>query len=288
MSATDAGPALPSYFLCHGGGPWTSMQGPFREQLRGLEAGLMDVPHQLPRRPRAVLVVSAHWVTDDFTVSTAAAPGMVYDYAGFPPEMYQVRYPALGAPALAERAAQLLEGQGWTVRRDAERGMDHGVFTLLQTMYPEADLPVAMMSLRRSFDADEHFRAGQALAALREEGVLLIGSGMSCHERGPGIAVPSAGFDAWLRQQLLEAPPASRRRALAHWASAPYARSVHPHEDHLLPLMVAAGAAEQEPASCIYGERLMGRITVSSYRFGGRKERLRFDDLGTAASGDRP
>lgn len=286
MSASDtAGSRLPSYFLCHGGGPWTYMQGPFREQLRGLEAGLLDVPRQLPQRPRAVLVVSAHWVSDDFAVSTATEPGMVYDYFGFPPEFYRVRYPAPGAPALAKRAARLLEGQGWTVRRDAERGMDHGVFSLLHTMYPAADMPVAMMSLRASFDADEHFRAGQALAALRDEGVLIIGSGMSCHERGRGIAVAAAGFDTWLREQMLQAAPASRRHALAHWAGAPYARTVHPHEDHLLPLMVAAGAAENEAASCVYGERLMGHITVSSYRFGGPHERLPFDALGTATTG---
>ncbi len=289
MSFTDtSAPRLPSYFLCHGGGPWPYLQGPFREQLRGLETGLLDVPRQLPQRPRAVLVVSAHWITDDFAVSTAAAPGMVYDYAGFPPEMYRVRYPAPGAPALAERAAQLLEDQGWTVRRDAGRGMDHGVFSLMQTMYPQADMPVAMLSLRASFNADEHFRAGQALAALRDEGVLIIGSGMSCHEHGAGMAVASAGFDTWLRRQLLEADPAARRRALANWAGAPYARTVHPQEDHLLPLMVAAGAAEDEPASCVYGERLMGRITISSYRFGSPQERLPFDAIGAAPTEARP
>lgn len=244
------------------------MQGSLREMLRGLEQGLLAVPGQLPTRPSAILVVSAHWEAPAFTVTSAEAPGMVYDYAGFPPEMYRIRYPSPGSPELAARVVQLLKAAGCPAAPDASHGYDHSTYSLLKTMYPMADIPVVQLSLHASLDPALHLRAGAALASLRDENVLIIGSGMTCHERGPDMAVASPQFDEWLSNVVQDGDSTRRRDALQNWEQAPYARAVHPHEDHLLPLLVAVGAAQDDPATCIYRERLMGFIAVSSYRFG--------------------
>lgn len=258
---------MPTYFLCHGGGPWPWLDGPFRRVLSRLEQGLRAVPALLPARPAAILVISAHWEERDFTVTASDAPGMVYDYAGFPPETYAIRYASPGSPALAGQVVTLLRSAGLDAGTSQTRGYDHGTYSVLQPMFPTADIPVVQLSLRTSLDPDEHLRAGAALAGLRDQGVLITGSGMSCHERGPDMAEASPPFDEWLREALSRQGEA-RARALRRWEDAPHARAVHPREDHLLPLMVAAGAAADEPATCIYGERLLGHIAVSSHRFG--------------------
>lgn len=259
--------SMPTYFLCHGGGPWPWLDGPFRRVLSRLEQGLQAVPAQLPARPAAILVISAHWEERDFTATASDAPGMVYDYAGFPPETYSIRYSSPGSPALAGQVVTLLRSAGFDARTSQTRGYDHGTYSVPQTMFPAADIPVVQMSLRASLDPDDHLRAGAALAGLRDESVLIIGSGMSCRERGPDMATASPPFDTWLHDALAQAAP-QRAKAFRGWEKAPFAREVHPREEHLLPLMVAAGAALDEPATRIYGERLMGRIAVSSYRFG--------------------
>lgn len=259
----------PTYYLCHGGGPWPWLQGQIRQTLQGLERGLQAIPQQLPEEPRAVLVVSAHWEEPVFTVTTSPAPGMVHDYAGFPPETYAIRYPSPGAPELAARVAALLDDAGLAARGSPERGYDHGTYSVLQTLYPQAHVPVVQLSMKSGLDPLEHLSAGRALAPLRDEGVLIIGSGMSCHERGPDMAMRSVLFDDWLQDTLVMQDSASRWQALCEWDRAPEARAVHPREDHLIPLMVAAGAAGLDPAECIYRERLMGFIAVSSYRFDG-------------------
>ena len=259
----------PAYFLCHGGGPWPWMQGPIRQLLRHLEQGLRELPAQLPARPSAILVVSSHWEEKAFSFTSSAAPGMVYDYDGFPPETYRIRYASPGAPALASRAADLLRSAGCDAALNDIRGYDHGTYSLLQPMVPQADIPVVQMSIQASMNAGEHLRAGAALAPLRDENILIIGSGMSIHGREARMATVSPPFDEWLNDAVLSGDGARRRQALAAWEDAPHAREVHPTADHLLPLMVAAGAAQDDPATCIYRERLMGAVAVSSFRFGG-------------------
>jgi aromatic ring-opening dioxygenase catalytic subunit (LigB family) len=259
---------MPAFYLCHGGGPWPWLQGPFRDMLKELERGLLQVPRQLPQRPSAILVVSSHWEERAFTVTSAPHPGMVYDYSGFPQEMYTISYPSPGSVPLAARVVGLLRAAGCDAASSATRGYDHSTYSLLKVMYPAADIPVVQLSLHASMDPALHLRAGAALAVLRDENILLIGSGMSCHERGPEMAVASPAFDQWLQQAVLQDDAQQRNQALLAWEEAPYARAVHPHEDHLLPLMVAAGAAQGDAASCIYRERLMGFIAVSSFRFG--------------------
>jgi aromatic ring-opening dioxygenase catalytic subunit (LigB family) len=261
----------PTFFLSHGGGPWPWMDGEFRQGHAQLEASLQALPASLPAPPKAILMISAHWEAPAFTVMTSARPGMLYDYGGFPAHTYEVVYPAPGDPALAERVVGLIEAAGLPAARDATRGFDHGAFCTLAPMYPDAQVPVVQLSLRRGLDPAEHLALGRALAPLREEGVLILGSGFSFHNlslmfNGRGQA-PSVAFDAWLQSAL----PAADGRAerLAAWELAPAARQAHAREEHLLPLMVAAGAAEGEPGSCDYHQTdYLGGLTASSFRFG--------------------
>ncbi len=263
---------LPAYFISHGGGPWPWMTGPFAEGYGKLAASLQDMPRQLGSAPTAILMVSAHWEEPDFTVMTSPAPGMFYDYDGFPPETYTIRYPAPGSLSVAKRVREVAASAGIRVGEDAERGFDHGSFVPLAVMYPKADVPVVQLSLKAGLDPDAHLAMGRALKPLREEGVLILGSGLSYHNlrqfrttSGP----PSHAFDAWLQQALLKSTPAERSELLRNWEAAPAARLCHPREEHLLPLMVAVGAAEQEPAQCVYHEAdFHGQVAVSSFRFG--------------------
>lgn len=263
---------LPSYFISHGGGPWPYM----REQTGGmydhLAQSLQDMPRQIGVRPQAVLVISGHWEEREFTVMAGAEPPMVYDYSGFPEHTYRVRYPASGSPALAAQVQQLIQGAGFAARLDARRGFDHGTFAPLVVMYPQADVPVLQLSLRVGYDPAEHLAVGRALAPLRDQGVLIVGSGLSYHNlrrMGPPAAAPSRQFDDWLQQTLVTSDAPQRVQRLIAWQDAPAARIAHPQEDHLLPLMVAVGAAEHEPAACVYHENgFFGGVTVSSFRFG--------------------
>jgi aromatic ring-opening dioxygenase catalytic subunit (LigB family) len=263
---------LPSYYLSHGGGPWPYMKNEFGAQFDQLAASLKDIPRQLGAKPRAVLVISGHWEAMNFTVSAHPQPPMIYDYGGFPEYTYHVHYRAPGSPELAKRVQVLLCEGGLPAQLDAVRGFDHGTFTVLEPMFPAADIPVVQLSLQANMDPAAHLKTGQLLAPLRDEGVLIIGSGMSYHNlqrmdhRGEG---PSQQFDAWLLETLVKSPTVDRPDHLIHWTQAPDARLAHAREDHLLPLMVAVGAAQDEPATCIYHQRdLFGSITCSSYRFG--------------------
>ena len=265
---------LPTFYLTHGGGPWPYMSGEARLSHRKLEESLRELPRQLSQKPQAILVVSGHWEERDFAVMGAAAPGMIYDFGGFPEELYRIRYPALGSPRTAGRALALIQQAKLTAHLDPGRGFDHGTYSLLAVCYPEADVPVLQVSLRADYDPEAHLKLGRALAPLRDEGILIIGSGSSYHNlrrffERRGRRPDSGQFDAWLRDTLLDATPAQRSERLLEWARAPAAREAHPREEHLMPLHVAVGAAEEEPGRVIYGqEDFLGTITLSSYRFG--------------------
>ncbi len=267
---------LPSYFISHGGGPWPWM-AEMAAPMEALAASLRRVAAEAAAAaggpaPRAVLCVSGHWEAPVFTAQAGAAPGMVYDYFGFPEHTYRIRYPAPGAPALAQRVQDLLQGAGIAAAQDAARGYDHGTFAPLAVMYPQAEVPVLQLSLKLGYSPAEHLAAGRALAPLRDEGVLIVGSGLSFHNlrlRGPAATAPSRQFDDWLRETLEQHPPAERSARLLQWSQAPAARTAHPQEDHLLPLMVALGAAENEKATTVYQEVMAWTgWTVSSWRFG--------------------
>jgi len=235
-----------------------------------MEAYLKGLAESLPARPRAILVISGHWEEPAFAFTGAAGhPGLIFDYYGFPPETYQLEWPSPGAPWLAARGKALMESAGLPSAIDPARGFDHGVFVPLKVAFPEADIPVVQMSLHASLDPALHLAAGRALAPLRDEGVLVIGSGMSFHNLraygDPRVRAPAAEFDRWLVQA---AKSLGERRAalLADWQSAPWARLCHPREEHLLPLMVAAGSSGESGVHD-YGEEVLSGA-VSGFRFG--------------------
>ncbi|MEI6099765.1 MAG: class III extradiol ring-cleavage dioxygenase, partial [Alphaproteobacteria bacterium] len=194
-----------------------------------------------------------------------------YDYAGFPPETYKIIYPAPGAPDLAARTADLIAAAGLPTHLDASQGFDHGTFAPAFVMYPKADMPIYQVSLQRGYSPAAHFALGRALAPLRDEGVLIVGSGLSYHNLrlfGPGARIPSAAFDDWLADTLAKTGK-PRTDALLQWESAPYARTCHAQEDHLVPLFAALGAAEDDQATRVYHDtNVFGGVTASSYRFG--------------------
>ncbi|MCQ8277256.1 dioxygenase [Acetobacteraceae bacterium KSS8] len=257
----------PSFFIPHGGGPCFFMDDP-RGIWTGMAAFLRALSAALPEKPRAVLVVSGHWETDGFAFTGAERPSLVFDYYGFPKHTYELRYDAPGSPGLAARAAALLAEAGISASVDPARGLDHGVFVPLKVALPDADIPVVEMSVDRTLDPALHVAAGRALAALRDDGVLILASGMSFHNmRGygdPRFTAPSEAFDAWLTEAAEQAGPA-RADHLARWESAPAARLSHPEAEHLLPLMVAAGASEQA-GERVYSEKVLETI-ISGFRF---------------------
>jgi len=221
----------------------------------------------------ALLVVSAHWEAPIVTVQTGERPPLIYDYHGFPPHTYELTWPAPGAPELARRALELLRTAGIEAREDGQRGFDHGTFVPLKVAFPEAHIPTFQVSLRHGLDPAEHLAIGEALAPLREQGVLIVGSGMSFHNlrafmQGDGRSVLNAArrFDAWL-EACCTGPASQRRAALSNWERAPEARFCHPREEHLLPLMVAAGAASTEPGRLLFRDEVMG-VTALAFEFG--------------------
>ena len=264
-------PRLPTWFLSHGGGPWPWMDE-MRPFMAGLERSLRELPATLPQRPRAVLLISGHWESQAFTVMANAQPPMLYDYYGFPPHTYRVTYSAPGSPQLAAQVRDLIAAAGLPAALDAERGFDHGAFVPMAVLWPHADVPLVQVSLRAGLDPATHLALGRALAPLRDDGVLIVGSGLSWHNLrmlGPEARVPSQAFDAWLQQTLVGSDPRVREAQLLRWREAPAARLAHPREEHLVPLMVAVGAAHDDAGDCPYREEnVFGGVTVSSFRFG--------------------
>jgi len=236
-----------------------------RQSLAGYLSGIAE-----GLRPRAVLVVTAHWEAPCPTVSSAAHPAMLYDYTGFPPESYQIRWPAPGHPTLAEEVRALLAAAGLATAADPHRGFDHGTFVPMKLAFPEASVPTVQLSLIRGLDPAQHLAMGRALAPLRDAGVLILGSGMSYHNmRGffrPGARPASEAFDGWLAVTVTAAP-AVRAARLLRWTEAPAAREVHPREEHLLPLHVVVGAAGDDPGWVDWRGDVFGRV-VSAHRFG--------------------
>jgi aromatic ring-opening dioxygenase catalytic subunit (LigB family) len=265
-----AEPKLPTLFLPHGGGPCFFMDWNPPDTWTRMAEWLRGVGSSLPFSPRALVVVSAHWEAPVPTTTSSTAPPLIYDYSGFPPHTYELRWPAPGSPELAARAQSLLAGAGIESRGDLVRGFDHGVFIPLKVAYPEATLPTVQLSLRAGLDPEEHLAIGRALSPLRDEGVFILGSGMSYHNmRGfmtPAALEDSTRFDAWLAQTVTE-EPSRRDAALAKWEAAPSARQSHPREEHLLPLMVVAGAGGNDRGKQVFRDEVMGSV-VSAIQFG--------------------
>ena len=244
---------MPVVFAPHGGGPMPLLGDVNHRELTGFMQSLAD---DLPR-PNAIVVITAHWEEELVSITHSATPGMLYDYYGFPPESYEFSYPAPGNPVLAKQIQQLLQDKNIDARLDNQRAYDHGTFVPLMLMYPAADIPVVQLSLLATLDPAAHIAIGKALAPLREQGVLIVGSGMSFHNmraffsNDPSIQGKSETFDEWLAEALT-APQLTnpvREQRLCDWVTAPQARFCHPREEHLLPLHVCFGAAMQGSSS---------------------------------------
>jgi 4,5-DOPA dioxygenase extradiol len=257
---------LPTIFVSHGSPMLALQDSPARRFLQ-------DLGRSLPR-PKAIVVVSAHWETSGSpAVSLAAQPETIHDFGGFPQALFAIRYPAAGAPELAEQAASLFEAAGIAVGRSAQRGLDHGAWVPLSLMYPDADVPVVQISLVRGADPAAHEKLGRALSQLRHEGVLVIGSGSLTHNlyefRGQPVDAPApywvSEFELWMREQL----EASDGAALLDYRKrAPSAVKNHPSEEHLLPLFVAMGAAGAgAKAQLLHSSVEHGVLAMDAYAF---------------------
>ena len=261
----------PTYFINHGGGPCFFLEpGPMRSAWRELEDYLRGFVGELTERPRGILVISGHWEAARPTVNSGATPPLLYDYGGFPEYTYRLQWPAPGSPVLAAEVRERLSAAGIASASDDHRGWDHGVFVPFKVMFPQADIPVVQLSLQQGLDPATHIAIGRALTSLRNDGVLIIGSGQTYHNMGgfgDGQAPDPAAeaFDAWLREAMVD--PSRRDEALIAWEQAPGTRAAQPHEDHLLPLMVAAGAAPGEPGEGVFHGRVLGK-PISGFRFG--------------------
>src|SRR5689334_24701155 len=233
---------LPTLFIPHGVGPCVFMDPPPGDPHAwdSMAAYLRGIAASLHVRPKAILVISAHWETARPTVGSGTRPPMLFDYYGFPEHTYKLEYPAPGSPELASRVRALLAGAGIASDEDSARGYDHGVFVPFLLMFPDADVPVVQLSLRADLDPAAHVAIGHALAPLRDEGMLIVGSGMSYHNlrrfwSTDAVDVQAASaFDTWLADTVQAADASAREASLVEWADAPGARTAHPRSEHLL------------------------------------------------------
>jgi len=266
-------PRQPSIFIPHGGGPCFFMEwtwGP-ADTWHKTEQFLRSLAATLPAPPKAMIVVSGHWEEEKITAGAGAAPELFFDYYGFPEHTYQLTWPAPGDPELAARVHSLLAQAGLPSALENERGYDHGVFVPLKVAFPNAEIPVVPLSLAASLDAELHMAAGRALAPLRDEGVLILGSGNSFHNLRAyyreGTQERAREFDRWLKGAM-ESPEPERTARLARWREAPYAEYCHPRPEHFIPLMVTAGAGGEAAGKCIFTDEPM-QAAVSAFRFDG-------------------
>jgi 4,5-DOPA dioxygenase extradiol len=257
--------ALPSLYISHGS-PMTALQ-PGRTGKR-----LAELAATLPR-PRAIVIASAHFLSRRPQVASTAKPETIHDFRGFPEALYQLRYPAPGDPALAAQIMQLMDEAGLAPIANAERGLDHGSWVPLRLLYPQADIPVVSLSIQPESGPAHHYAIGQALAPLREDGVLVIGSGSithNLHDLGAGYSDEKQApyvrpFIDWIEQKLSSGAVDA---LLDYRRQAPFAERAHPTDEHLLPLFVALGTA----GANAHAQRIdagidMGLLAMDIYRF---------------------
>jgi len=244
-----------------------TMWDPMRSFLENIETS------HLPALPSAILVVSAHWEETEWTVTSGSKPSLIYDYYGFPPHTYELKYEAPGSVEVATRVKELINLTGATCNLDASRGWDHGIFIPMLIAFPRADIPIVQLSLKANLDPAEHIAVGAALSNLRDENILIIGSGMSYHNMrgfggGGGDAKRvSVEFDRFLTEASTKESSEERNQLLAQWVQGPEARNAHPREEHLLPLHVCAGTAKEvEKGEKIFEGEVLG-VTVSGFKF---------------------
>jgi aromatic ring-opening dioxygenase catalytic subunit (LigB family) len=255
-------------YLSHGGGPLPLLGDKGHQDMIDF---IRKVTPTLIK-PTAILVISAHWEENKPTITNGAFPSLLYDYYGFPKESYEIVYPAPGAPELAKHIFNLLENAGIEANLDGQRGFDHGLFVPLKMMYPDANIPCVQLSLINSLQPETHIRMGKALANLKNDNILVIGSGFSFHNLKEFFA-PSTqnsksmneSFEQWLIDTCSNSllTEKEREQRLVNWANAPAARYCHPREEHLLPLHVCYGVAGTA-AKKVFQFEIMGKM-ASAY-----------------------
>jgi 4,5-DOPA dioxygenase extradiol len=254
----------PTLFISHGAPTFALEPGLLGPRLAALGEEL-DVA--------AVIVVSAHWQTRGVRITTSTAPETIHDFGGFAPELYRLRYPAPGAPTVAAQARDLLEGSGFSVVLDQERGLDHGAWVPLLHLIPDAHVPVIQVSMPFDLDTAGAWRLGRALAPLREHRVLIVGSGSLTHnlyevrQNGSESQPYAREFTAWVRDAVVAG---DTDRLIRYRRNAPHAERAHPTEEHFLPLLVALGAASgsTDTPSVIDGGMTYGVLSMESYAWG--------------------
>ena len=254
----------PVLYIPHGGGPMPLLGDPDHKDM----VEFLSTIGSRFARPSGILVISAHWEAKQPTITGGESPGLLYDYYGFPEESYRIQYPAPGHPELAREMHRLLRENGIEAHVDDRRGFDHGLFVPLKIMYPDASIPCVQMSLVSGLDPGVHIRLGQALATLRTQNVLILGSGFSFHNMSAFFSSsPDAtdsrneAFQQWLLDTCTRTniPAEERQRRLIDWELAPSARYCHPREEHLMPLFVCYGCAGSSAAIVFDGMVLKKR-----------------------------
>jgi 4,5-DOPA dioxygenase extradiol len=259
-------PRLPALFISHGSPMLALEDGRAHQFLKSYAA-------ELPR-PRAILVASAHWETAEPRLTAGTAPETIHDFGGFPSALYRLRYPAPGDPGLAERAAGLLRAAGFPAGLDPARGLDHGSWIPLSLLYPAADIPVVQLSLQTELGPEHHYRMGAALRPLRDDGVLIVGSGGLTHnlmrlQRGAPDDQPppawGAAFEGWIADKVAARDVA----ALLDWrAQAPHAAMAHPSDEHFIPFFVALGAATPDGSGMrVHHSHTYAALAMDAYAF---------------------
>jgi 4,5-DOPA dioxygenase extradiol len=259
---------LPSLFVSHGAPTFPLTDAPARAFLEGLA-------DRLPQRPRAILVVSAHWETAAPSLTAGAVNATIHDFHGFPRELYDIRYPAPGSTWLVDRAAALIEAAGGTAMRDAVRGLDHGAWVPLSLVYPQADIPVVQLSVQTRLGPEHHLRLGRLLAPLRAQGVLIVGSGSLTHDLSSfrqyydALHAPAPDWVDAFADWTTQAIAAGRTADLLDYRRlAPHAARNHPTEEHLLPLFVALGAGEDGASEHLHQSTTHGVLRMDAFAFG--------------------
>jgi 4,5-DOPA dioxygenase extradiol len=256
--------SLPSLFLSHGAPNLALYESQTRDFLRGLGENLA--------RPEAILIMSAHFDAREPTFEAGPHPGTIHDFGGFEPELYRMVYPAPGAPALAEKAAGLAQKAGLNASLSNGRGYDHGTWVPLLLLYPQADIPVATLSVQSRRDGAHHLALGRALAPLRDEGVLIVGSGGATHNLraffGPGARPDQTPewtktFNEW----IFERAEAGDEQAIAQWERGPMALQNHPTPEHFQPFPFAYGAGGAGAKGKRLNQDYLGPISLDAYAF---------------------
>lgn len=253
---------VPSLFLAHGS-PMLAIED--NEYTQFLEALAGQI------RPKAIVIFTAHWESETLTISSSDDTyETIYDFGGFPPELYAIRYPAKGSAAVADLVAEQLTKQGIAVQRDMKRGLDHGSWTLLYRMYPKADIPVVQVSVNPYLPASEQYRIGEALRGLGQEDILVIGSGVTVHNLriikwGQTTPEPWAvAFDDWLIEKLEE----KDTKALFDYdQQAPYAQTAVPRPEHFVPFFIAMGSTAEGEVSVIHRSYQYGTLSYLCLQF---------------------